>query len=413
MKNSIVIIGTGHAATQLAVSLRQEKFQGEITMIGNEPYLPYQRPPLSKAFLSNEKTIDELMIRKPEFYQKYQINIMCHRTVIEIDRVNQTVTLNDGEQIAYDQLAICTGARVRKLNIEGHQLNGVFYIKTIDDVISLKKHIDSAKHAVVIGGGYIGLEAAAVLKHHGLAVTVLEAEERILKRVTARELSEFYTRVHNEEGVHIHVNKSVEKLVSKDGVVTQVICEDGTSLNADLVIVGIGVLPNIELAQQTGLEVEQGICIDAYGQTSDPRIVAAGDCVQYFSQHYQRSVRVESIPNANDQAKIAASTLCGSRKTFDSLPWFWSDQYDLKLQIAGLNHGYDQVYVRGDLALGRSIAIFYYKQNRMIAADCINRPQEFMLSKRVISSGIIIDPVILTDENISINDLINNINKVS
>ncbi|MCH7388232.1 FAD-dependent oxidoreductase [Acinetobacter modestus] len=413
MKNSIVIIGTGHAAAQLAVSLRQQKFQGEITMIGNEPYLPYHRPPLSKAFLSNEKTIDELMIRTPEFYHKHQINIMCHRNVVQIDRIQQTVKLDDGQQITYDQLAICTGARVRKLSVEGHQLSGVFYIKTIDDVIHLKKHMCTAQRAVVIGGGYIGLEAAAVLKHHGLAVTVFEAEERILKRVTAPELSEFYTRIHYEEGVCIHVHKSVEKLVGTNGAVKQVVCQDGTIFDTDLVIVGIGVLPNIELAQQAGLKVEQGICIDAYGQTSDQRIVAAGDCVQYFSQQYQRSVRVESIPNANDQAKIAASTLCGDTKTFDSLPWFWSDQYDLKLQIAGLNNGYDQVYVRGDLAVGRSIAIFYYKQNRMIAADCINRPQEFMLSKRVISSRIIIDPVILTDENISINDLINNINKVS
>lgn len=406
MNNAIVIIGTGHAATQLAVSLRQEKFQGNITMIGNEPYLPYHRPPLSKAFLSNEKTIDQLLIRTPEFYEKQQIHIICNRSVTQIDRVRQTVTLDDMQQLAYGQLAICTGARVRKLAVEGHALGGVFYVKTIDDAIDIQRHMGNARRCVVIGGGYIGLEAAAVLRQHGLAVDVLEAETRILQRVTAPELSGFYTRIHAEQGVRIHVNKRVEKLLGKDGAVSQVVCQDGTVFDADMVIVGIGVLPNIELASQAGLEVAQGICIDAYCRTSDPRIVAAGDCAQYFSQRYQRPLRVESIPNANDQAKICASTLCGGSKTFDSLPWFWSDQFDLKLQIAGLSTGYDRVYIRGDLTTGRSVAIFYYREGRMIAADCINRPQEFMLSKRIIAFALAVDPLKLSDDSIPLSALL-------
>lgn len=407
MSSSIVIIGAGHAAAQLAVSLRQEGWQGTITMLGHEPYLPYHRPPLSKAFLSGEKTLDELLIRTPEFYQKQQINIRCNCTVTQIDRVAQAVILDDGERIAYDQLAICTGARVRKLSVEGHQLAGVFYIKTIDDVVALKQQMSAAQRAVVIGGGYIGLEAAAVLRQHGLAVDVLEAEDRILKRVAAPQLSAFYTRVHAEHGVQIHLQKSVARLEGRDGAVAHVVCQDDSSFAADLVIVGIGVLPNVELAQQAGLTVEHGMCIDQYGRTSDPRIVAAGDVVQYFNQHYQRVVRVESIPNANDQAKIAASTLCGGSKALESLPWFWSDQYDLKLQIAGLSQGYDQVYVRGDLDSGRSIAIFYYQQGRMIAADCINRPQEFMLSKRVIGAALAIDQSRLIDESIAVTALLN------
>ena len=407
MSSSIVIVGAGHAAAQLAVSLRQEGWQGSITLIGNEPYVPYQRPPLSKAFLSGEKTLDELLIRTPEFYQKQQINLLTHRTVTQIDRVAQTVTLDDGEYIAYDQLAICTGACVRRLAVEGHQLAGVFYIKTIDDVLALKQQINTAQRAVVIGGGYIGLETAAVLRQHGLSVDVLEAEERILQRVTAPSVSAFYTRIHAEQGVRIHTHKSVANLIGHDGAVAQVLCQDGSRFAADLVIVGIGVLPNVELAQQAGLQVEHGICIDAYCRTSDPRIVAAGDCVQYFNTQYQRTVRVESIPSANDQAKIAASSLCGGHKQFESLPWFWSDQYDLKLQIAGLNQGYDQIYVRGDLDSGRSVAVFYYRQGRMIAADCINRPQEFMLSKRVIGTALAIDPSKLIDESIAVAALLN------
>jgi 3-phenylpropionate/trans-cinnamate dioxygenase ferredoxin reductase component len=406
MSSSIVIIGAGHAAAQLAVSLRQEGWQGTITMIGNEPYLPYQRPPLSKAFLSSDKSIDELLIRTPEFYHKQQINLL-HHMVTQIDRVAQTVRLDDGECIVYDQLAICTGARVRRLAVDGHQLAGVFYIKTIDDVLALKQQMGAARHAVVIGGGYIGLETAAVLRQHGLSVDVLEAEERILKRVTAPAVSAFYSRIHAEQGVRIHTHKSVAKLIGHDGAVAQVLCQDGSSFAADLVIVGIGVLPNVELAQQAGLQVEHGICIDAYCRTSDPRIVAAGDCVQYFNAHYQRTVRVESIPSANDQAKIAASSLCGGHKRFESLPWFWSDQYDLKLQIAGLNQGYDQIYVRGNLDNGHSVAIFYYQQGRMIAADCINRPQEFMLSKRVIGTALAIDPSQLVDESIAVAALLN------
>lgn len=407
MSSSIVIVGAGHAAAQLAVSLRQEGWQGSITLIGNEPYVPYQRPPLSKAFLSGEKTFDELLIRTPEFYQKQHINLLTHRTVTQIDRVAQTVTLDDGECIAYDQLAICTGARVRRLAVEGHQLGGVFYIKTIDDVLALKQQMGTAQRAVVIGGGYIGLETAAVLRQHGLSVDVLEAEERILKRVTAPSVSAFYSRIHAEQGVRIHTHKSVAKLIGHDGAVAQVLCQDGSSFAADLVIVGIGVLPNVELAQQAGLQVEHGICIDAYCRTSDPRIVAAGDCVQYFNTQYQRTVRVESIPSANDQAKIAASSLCGGHKQFESLPWFWSDQYDLKLQIAGLNQGYDQIYVRGDFDSGRSVAVFYYRQGRMIAADCINRPQEFMLSKRVIGTALAIDPSKLIDESVAVAALLN------
>ena len=398
-----VIIGAGHAAAQLSFSLRQEGWEGEIMMIGDEPHLPYHRPPLSKSFLSGDKTIQDLLIRPATFYEKQQIEFL-HGHVVSIDREQKMLKLANGSQISYAKLALCTGARVRKLDIEGSELNGVYYVRNATDIEAIQQHIQSAKHAVMIGGGYIGLETAASLRKQGIQVSLLETAPRILQRVTAPELSNFYTRIHQEQGVKIYTNICVERLVGSTQV-ESILCADGSTIPADLVIVGIGVHPNIELAQEAGIEAENGIVIDQYCCTNDPDIVAAGDCTSHFNVHYQRQLHLESVPNANEQAKVAAATLCGKAKQYNALPWFWSDQYDIKLQIAGLNHGYDQLVIRGDLHNSNSFTAFYFKNKQLIAADCINRPLEFMISKKIINDNIQIDPAQFADESIDLQQL--------
>lgn len=399
-----VIIGASHAAAQLSVSLRQEGWDGEIIMIGDEPHLPYHRPPLSKTFLSGDKRIQDLLIRPATFYEKQQIQFI-HGHVVAIDRERKILDLADGSRITYDKLALCTGARVRKLDIEGSDLKGIYYVRNAADIEAIQQHIQSAKHAVMIGGGYIGLETAASLRKQEIQVSLLETASRILQRVTAPELSEFYTRIHQAQGVSIYHNMTTTRIVGTTQV-ESISCADGKMIPADLVIVGIGVQPNIELAQAAGIEVDNGIVIDAYGRTNDPDIVAAGDCTSHFNTHYQRQIRLESVPNANEQAKVAAATLCGKSKPYSALPWFWSDQYDIKLQIAGLNHGYDQLVIRGDLQNSNSFTAFYFKNKQLIAADCINRPLEFMLSKKIINDNIQIDPAQFADEAIDLKQLI-------
>ncbi len=402
-KLKAVIIGASHAAAQLSVSLRQEGWKGEIVMIGDEPHLPYHRPPLSKTFLSGDKSIQDLLIRPAEFYAKQQIDFL-HGPVVAIDRERKMLTLADGSQMSYAKLAICTGARVRKLEIDGGELKGVHYVRNAADITAIQEQIKSAKHAVMIGGGYIGLETAASLRKLGIQVSLLETSSRILQRVTAPELSEFYTRLHQTHGVKIYNHITVERILGTIQV-EGVLCADGTMIPADFVIVGIGVQPNIELAQIAGIDVENGIVIDSYGQTNDLNIVAAGDCTSHFNSHYQRQLRLESVPNANEQAKIAAATLCGKFKAYNAIPWFWSNQYDIKLQIVGLNHGYDQLVIRGDIQGGNSFAAFYFKEKKLIAADCINCPLEFMISKKIITDNIQINPLYFADDSIDLKQL--------
>lgn len=398
-----VIIGASHAAAQLSVSLRQEGWEGDIVMIGDEPHLPYHRPPLSKTFLSGDKAIQDLLIRPATFYEKQKIEFL-YGHVLSIDRERKILVLSDGSQISYDKLAICTGARVRKLDIDGSELKGIYYVRNAEDIEAIQQHIKSAKQAVMIGGGYIGLETAASLRKQGIQVSLLETAPRILQRVTAPELSTFYRKLHEAQGVRIYHEMTVQRIVGTTQV-EGVLCADSTTISADLVIVGIGVQPNIEIAQVAGIQVDNGIVIDAYGQTNDPDVVAAGDCTSHFNPYYQRHLRLESVPNANEQAKVAAATLCGKSKPYDALPWFWSDQYDIKLQIAGLNEGYDQLIIRGDIHNSTSFAAFYLKDKKLIAADCINRPLEFMISKKMINENIQIDSSKLADESVDMKDL--------
>jgi len=341
MSQTCIIIGASHAAAQLAPSLRQQGWAGRILIVGDENYLPYHRPPLSKAFLSGEKDVDDILIRPSAAYAKHEIEFKLGTRAEKIDRAHKTVTLRGGEVLNYDKLALCTGSRVRTVTLPGTELAGIHYLRNIHDVDAIKAHVAEGKRAVIVGGGYIGLETASVLRKLGMDVTVLEMAPRVLARVTAPELSEFYTRVHTDAGVDIKTGIAVTGLEGKQQV-EAVTCADGSRFPANLVIIGVGIVPNVELAEAAGLTVNNGIVVDEFARTNDPDIVAAGDVANHPNKLYNLRLRLESVPNAGEQAKSAAASICGKDVAYHALPWFWSDQYDLKLQIAGLSAGYDQ-----------------------------------------------------------------------
>lgn len=406
MQRSCVIVGASHAGAQLAASLRQEGWEGSILMIGDEPLLPYNRPPLSKTYLAGEKEFDDIVIRHRESYDRFRIDLRLGCKVESIDRPTKQLKMQDGSTVAYDKLALCTGARVRTL--PDTSFKNMLYLRTCADLEALRPHIVPNARGAIIGGGYIGLETAAALRKFGVDVTVIEAASRVLSRVTAPELSAFYHRVHTEEGVDIRTGVSISgyDVDPADSTrVTDIRLSDGMTIRADFIVVGIGVLPNTELAEAAGLSVNSGIVTDDSGRTSDPDIVAAGDCTIHPVQGFG-TMRLESVGNAVEQAKAAAATVCGKNKPDHSVPWFWSDQYDLKLQMVGLSSGYDQLVLRGNPDNGRSFAAFYLRESRLIAVDCVNRPAEFILSKKLIADRRIVDPAGLADETRSFKELV-------
>ena len=395
-KLSCVIIGGSHAAAQFVVSLRQGGWEGDITLIGDDENLPYHRPPLSKDYLSGTKSLDDILIRPASNYETANVTLKLGTRVTSIDRETKTVSTKRGETIAYDKLVLATGARVRKLPIEGADDPRVLYLRDASDVDAIKASIAADKKAVIIGGGYIGLETAASMRKSGMEVTVLEGMERILQRVTAPIMSDFYRRIHTEEGVKIEESELAASIESSDGGVT-VHTKSGKKYSADFIVVGIGVLPNIELASDAELDVGNGIIVNEYCQTTDADIYAIGDVTWHHNPIYGRDIRLESVPNATEQAKTAALHINGTEKPYNSLPWFWSDQFDLKLQIAGLSDGYDNFVVRGDHEGSRSFAVFYFKGDEFLAVDAVNAPREFMMSKMALTKGKSLDKVILAD----------------
>ena len=391
-----IIIGASHAGAQLCVSLRQGGWEGGITLIGDEPDLPYHRPPLSKDFLSGDKAIDEILLRPASVYENANVEMKLGTRVGAIDSKAKTVLTDDGETLAYDKLILATGARVRHLPVPGAELEGVFYLRDTNDVRAIKAGVAEGIQAVIIGGGYIGLETAASLRKQGMEVTVIEAMPRILQRVTAPELSNFYKRIHFEEGVNILEGIMASEIKSSEKALSvHTSCEQ--SFDADMVIIGIGVIPNVELAQMAGLDIGNGIEVNEFCQTSDPDIYAAGDVTWHFNPIYDRHIRLESVPNATEQAKTVASHINGKPKPYNSLPWFWSDQFDLKLQIAGLSEGYDDIVIRGDIDSSRSFAAFYFKGNQILAVDAVNSPREFMFTKMALTKGQALDKIILAN----------------
>lgn len=401
MSDSVIIIGASHAAAQTSVSLRQAGWAGSITVIGDEDVLPYHRPPLSKDFLSGQKSINDILIRPAESYETANIDMKLGVRVGAINRKDKTVLTDDGETLPYEKLVLTTGARIRRLPVPGEDLENVYYLRDTNDVLAIKDKAKTAKRAVIIGGGYIGLETAASLRKQGLEVTVLEAMPRILQRVTAPVMSNFYKRVHIEEGVDILENVIASK-IKKDGDTLRVLTSCQKDIPADLVIIGIGVIPNIELAQAAGLDIGNGIEVNEFCQTSDPDIYAAGDVTWHYNTIYGRHVRLESVPNATEQGKVIASHMTGNAKPYNSLPWFWSDQFDLKLQIAGLSTDFDDVVIRGDSSAGRSFAAYYFKDETFIAVDAVNAPRDFMFGKMSLTKGLNLDKTKIADIDIDL-----------
>lgn len=400
MRGNCVIVGAGHAGVTLALQLRKEGWEGRIQLLSEESELPYHRPPLSKEHLSGEKDLDAIRFRPMKVYEDNNIELLLSTKAARIDKESKALHLNSGESLTYDQLALCTGASVRELSLASSKDN-VFYIRKAADVAPLSAQIKKGKRALIIGAGYIGLEAAAVLSQKGIKVTVLEMSGRILQRVTGEAMSSFMKRLHESHGVEIHTGTEVIECQGKD-TIKKIVCADGDEFETDFLIVGIGVVANTALAETAGLDIDRGIKVNEYGQTSDANIFAAGDCTVHPSLLYQRSIQLESVQNANDQARIVAANICKRQQAYDAVPWFWSDQYHIKLQTVGLNEGYDEVVCRGEnkVAPDTSFALFYLKEGVLIAADCIARPKEFMASKKLVKDRAVVTAAVLQDESI-------------
>lgn len=379
---SVVVIGAGQAGAALVAKLRAAGHTDAITLIGEEPAPPYQRPPLSKAYLMGEMDEERLWLRGPEFYAEHHITLKLGQKVTGIDPAAKTVTVGD-ETISYDDLALTTGSYPRRLPAAiGGELAGVYTVRTLADVDAMKAEFAAGRHLVIVGGGYIGLEAAAVAAKLGLDVTVLEMAPRILQRVAAPETSDYFRALHTAHGVKILESTGLDRLLGETRV-TGVRLSNGTELAADFVIAGVGILPGTALAEAAGLAIENGIKTDALGRTSDPHIWSAGDCASF--PHNGGRLRLESVGNAIDQAEIVAENILGAGKAYDAKPWFWSDQYDCKLQIAGLNTGYDNIVTRGPD--GESVSFWYFKGDTLLAVDAMNDPRAYMVGKRLIEQG--------------------------
>ena len=398
----MVIIGCGQAGGQAAASLRQEKYEGPITMIGQEPYIPYQRPPLSKQYLSGEQEKEKLSLRQESFYSEKEINLMLETSVLSLDPNKKELQLENDETVTYDKLLIATGGRPRKLEVDGHTLKGIHYLRNIDDVDAIKTQMNTSQNLVIVGGGYIGLEVASVAIKRGLTVSVLEMESRILERVTTEEMSAFYHQLHTDEGVNI-LTSTQAKAFKGSETVESVVCGDH-EIPADLVIVGIGILPNTEMAEAAGLKTNNGLVVDEHCRTSNEHIFAAGDCTNHPNPILNRRLRLESVPNAMEQGRVAASNMLGGSKSYASMPWFWSDQYDLKLQIAGLPFEADRQVVRGDVAAAK-FAVFHLKGDLLQAVEAVNAPPEFMAGKQLIAKRTPVSADKLADLTVSMKEV--------
>ncbi len=399
MSDRIVIVGGGQAGAQAAASLRAGGFEGAVTMLAQEPVAPYQRPPLSKQYMAGETAFDRVRVKPEAFYREHGIDVLCGNAVQAIERARKAVTLADGRRLTYARLLLATGSRPRPLDVPGADLPGVHYLRTLADAAALRERLRPGTRLVVAGGGYIGLEVAAVAAGLGLEVTVVEARERVLSRVVGPVTSRFFQRMHAEEGVRILTSTALARLEGRDGV-EGLVCHDGARLPAHAVLAGVGIVPNTGLAREAGLDTDDGILVDEHARTGDPHIWAAGDCARFPSARYGRRIRLECVQNANEQARAAAATLLGQDKRYDPVPWFWSEQYDVRLQIAGLADGHDRAVVRGNPDAGRSFAVFYLRRGVPIAVEAVNRTAEYIAGRKLIAAAAPVDAGRLADESL-------------
>ncbi len=403
MTDNVVIVGAGHAAGQAVASLKQMNFSSNITLVGEEPWHPYQRPPLSKKFLAGELSAERLYVKPENFYADANVDMLLGTRAKTIDRDAKTVVTDTGKVLPYDTLVLALGAEPRRVDLPGASLEGVCYLRTISDVDELRSQLHDGCKLTIVGAGYIGLEVAAVASKLGAHVTVIEMLDRVMSRVVSPEISAFYDATHRQNGVELMLNTSISRFCG-DGRVTSVELVNGERIETDLVLIGIGVIPNTELATTTGLAVNNGIVVDDHCRTSDPAIYAIGYCTFHPNALLGTNLRLESVHNALEQAKTAASNICGIDRHYAQIPWFWSDQYDLKLQIAGLSTGYDQVVIRGDMA-SRSFACLYLRERILIAVDAVNNPRDFVQAKTLIANKAIIDPDVLANTATALKDM--------
>jgi len=387
----VVIVGAGQAGFQVAASLRTEGYEGAIALIGDEPNLPYQRPPLSKGFMSGKQDIEATALRPAAFYESHRIDLMMGAKVSEIDRAGRAVHLASGPNVPYEALVLALGARNRTLPVERAELDGICYLRSDVEAIDIRQRLEHARDIVVIGGGFIGLELAAAARTLGKSVRVVELQSRLMPRVVSPILSDFYRDLHANQGVEISLNVALSETVGYEGKVSEIVLSDGAVCPADLVLVGIGVVPNTELALDAGLTVSNGIVVDEYLRTEDESVYAVGDCANHPNPFATGRVRIESVQNAVDQAKCIAAAIVGRAKNYRAVPWFWTDQFDIKLQMAGLSGGYGQVVTRGEPE-SRKFSVFYFRDGQLAAVDSVNRPADHLAARKLIGAGTAITP---------------------
>ncbi|ENZ84040.1 MULTISPECIES: FAD-dependent oxidoreductase [Caulobacter] len=397
--HDVLIVGGGHGGAQTAIALRQNGFAGSIAIIGDEPEPPYERPPLSKEYLAGDKTFERLHLRPEAFWRDRAIDLVLGARVDFLDPTLKQVVTTGGERFGYGALVWATGGRPRRLDCEGGDLAGVHAIRTRADVDLLRSELPAARRVVIIGGGYIGLEAAAVLRKFDKSVTLIEAQHRLLARVAGPTLSRFYEAEHRDRGVDVRLASTVSRLVGAEGRVNGVVLASGERLAADLVIVGIGVAPAVEVLRQAGALGTNGVLVDDRCRTSLADVFAIGDCAARKSRFSPTAVRIESVPNANEQALTVACELTGRERDHDAPPWFWSNQFDLRLLTVGLSDGFDVEVVRGDPAT-KSFSVVYLREGRIIALDCVNAAKDFARGKSLVANGVLTTPGLIADVNI-------------
>ena len=400
MSAGVVIAGAGQAGFQTAVSLRMEGYEDAVRLIGEEPWLPYQRPPLSKAFMAGKQEIEATTLRPETYYRDHRVDLLTGERVVAIEQASRCVVLESGSRIPYDALVLATGARNRLLPIPGAGLDGVCYLRTRDDAVEISSRLEYAQNVVVIGGGFIGLELAAAAAELGKQVVVMELQARLMSRAVAPVMSDFFRELHVRHGVRVALETTV-RAIGGGLRASEVVTEDGTVYPADLVVIGIGVAPNTQLAQGVGLPVADGIVVDQYLRTADESIYAIGDCCWHPNCYAGGCTRLESVQNAVDQARFVASAIRGKSRIYDAVPWFWTDQFEAKLQMAGFAQGSDQVVTRGELESGK-FSVCYFKQGRLVGLDSVNRPADHMAARKILAAGRVLTPEQAADPNLDL-----------
>ena len=402
--NEIVVIGSGQAAIQTVMSLKRNEFTGSIKVIGEEDHLPYQRPPLSKDFLLEEYKPERVSLKKKEFYEENGVDLILGKRAESIDTILKEITLSDENKIRYNQLIIATGSRVRKLNVPGSDKKGIYYLRDLDDANALKQRLKKNKKMVIVGAGYIGLEVASVAASLGVEVTVIEMANRVMNRTVDPMISSYYQKLHESHGVKIHLDNGLKAFEGGDSV-NAVLCSDGLMLEAELVVIGAGVLPNQEIAIEAGLECNNGIMVNEFGETSTAHVYACGDCTNHPNKGLNTRLRLESVHNAMEQSKTVANTIMGNKEPYDQVPWFWSDQYDHKLQLVGISGDHDEVVMRG-LESEQKFLLFYLKNSELIAVNAINSSKEFLICRKLVANKVKISSDVIKDQSVNLNDLL-------